>query len=510
MKITTEELERCEVLLTIEMEPAQEQDLLKKAAKRISKEVRIPGFRPGKAPYNVIVRRFGLEALQTEVLESSVEKLLKDALAEVDFTPYAQVQLDNVSWDPLMVKVRVPVEPKIVLGDYREVRLEAEPVEVTDEDVDQALKALQEQQATWTPVERPAEMGDLISMSVAEKMGEEVLAQQESADYELVAPAEEAKRPDLTTPLLGLSAGESRTFTVTYPEEYENEQYAGKEVTFTVEASSIKAKELEPLDDDFAQLVGEFENLAELKDKIKADIRRQRESERDFELGYKALDKIVEEAEKIEWPLALEDETIEHELEDQDQRLKRAGLTLDGYLQVQKKTREDYAEELRSEVQNRLRRSLALGKIAGLEKLEVSHSEILGQAKRIADYAQGGEQVWRNILASEAQQRMIANDLLSSKVVFRLATIARGEAPSLDGDQEGEGKAGEEPEAGVEAPAAVRVVEAASEAQEMVEPGTEGEDAAVSAATSDEATGTTEEKNQGEDRTTEESVTTNA
>ena len=306
MKVTTAELERCEVLLTIEFEPQKEQDLLKQAAKRIARKVRIPGFRPGKAPFNTIVRRFGIEAVQQEALED-IDKLIKNALDEADLQPFAQMHLEDVGWDPLTIKLNVPTQPKVELGDYRDLRLEWEPVEVTDEDVEKTLKAVQDQNATWTPVERPSQIGDLISMIVTEKDGDQVLVEEESVEYELT-PLEEAdkdKQPDLTTPLLGLSAGDIKTFTITYPEDFNNDQYAGKEIIFDVEVSGVKIKELDPLDDEFAQQVGDFETLAELKEDIYNTLKRQRQQQRDSELGAELLDKIIEGVEKLDWPLAL-------------------------------------------------------------------------------------------------------------------------------------------------------------------------------------------------------------
>ncbi len=473
MNITTEELERCEVLLTLELDPAQEEDLLKKAAKRISREVRIPGFRPGKAPFNTVVRRFGLEALQSEVIESSVEDLIKKALTDVDITPYAQIQLENVSWDPLTVKIKIPTAPKVELGDYREIRLEGKTAEVTDEDVQQTLERLQDQHATWTPVERPSELGDLVSMSVVEKDGDEVLVQHESVEYELATPdeeEEESKQPDLTTPLLGLSAGESKTFPVTYPEDYSDKRYAGKEISVSVEVSSIKAKELDPLDDDFARQVSDLETLDELKARIRDNIRQQRQHQFDDELGNQALELVIDEAEQLEWPQALEDESVQDEIENLEQRLKNSGLTLDNFFQMQHKTRDEFEQEVRSEVVERLQRNLVLARVAELEQLDVSNSEILQQAKNIADMYQGGEQLWRSILTSERQQRLLANDLLAHKALHRLAAIARGEAPEPGQTEEVEAEAAADTPA-VEAE--TMPVEPEGEAAESVEAGVE-------------------------------------
>jgi trigger factor len=442
VKVTTTELERCEVLLTIEFEPQKEQDLLKQAAKRIARKVRIPGFRPGKAPFNTIIRRFGIEAVQQEALED-IDKLIKNAVGETDLQPFAQMQLEDVGWDPLTIKLNVPTQPKVELGDYRDLRLEWEPVEVTDEDVEKTLKAVQDQNATWTPVERPSQIGDLISMIVTEKDGDQVLVEEESAEYELT-PLEEAdkgKQPDLTTPLLGLSAGDSKTFTITYPEDFNNDQYAGKEITFNVEVSGVKIKELDPLDDEFAQQVGDFETLAELKEDIYNTLKKQRQQQRDSELGAELLGKIIEGVEKLDWPLALEEEALDDEIKRSERQLKNMGLTIDSYLQMQNKTKDEWREELRPRIVDRLKRGLVLGKVAELEGLQVSQSEILQQAKVLADYSGGGDQLWRSILSSQAQQGAIANDVLSSKALMRLAAIAKGEAPEPDSESPAEEEA---------------------------------------------------------------------
>ena len=438
MKVTTQELERCETLLTIEFDPHKEEDFLKKAAKRIAREVNIPGFRRGKAPFNTIVRRFGIEAIQQEAMDEMGDKIIKDALDEVDIQPFAQIQLEEIKWDPLVINLKVPTMPKVELGDYRALRLDFEPVEVTDQDVADALQSLQEQNAIWSPVERPAEIGDLISMTITEKDGDELLVENESVEYELTEPdeEEESKRPDLATPLLGLSAGEHKTFTITYPEAFSNEDYAGKEITVNVEVSGVKVKELDPLDDEFAQQISDFETLEELKENIHNNLYRQRERQRDHELGTQMVEKIIEDARLIEWPQALEEEEIDGELERTERRIKNAGFTLEGYLQMQQKTREAWREEMREGAVDRLRRGLVLSQVAVLEGLEVSNSEVLEQAKLIADMSGGGEQLWRSILSSQTQQGLIANDVMSSKAIERLAAIARDEAPEPGAEEE--------------------------------------------------------------------------
>ncbi len=467
MKITTEELERSEVRLTVEFDATQEQELLKKAAKRLAREVKIPGYRPGKAPYSTIVRRFGLEVVRQEALELVDDKTIEEALSQAELTPYARISLESVSWEPLTLQFRVPVKPTVELGDYRSIRLEAEPVEVTDEDVEKALEELQEENATWSPVERPAQIGDLVSMTVTEKMGDTVLTENQPVDFELKPRQEDedASEPDLTTPLIGLSAGETKTFTISYPEDYRNPDYAGKEVTITVEVSSVKEKVLDPLDDDFARMAGDCETLDELKEKIRQDLLEQRTNERNSKLAEEMLERLVEQA-TVVWPEALEEQELEEEAQYLERRLTDMGISLEDYLSIQQKTRDEWKEELRQTVVDRLKRGLVLGKVAELEGLQASQSEILSEAKILADSVGGGEALWRNLITSASSQSRIAADVVSGKAMKRLAEIALGEAPEPGAEAPAE-TAGAETESPAEAEAESEpaTAEAASEEQ---------------------------------------------
>ncbi|MCB9079139.1 MAG: trigger factor [Anaerolineaceae bacterium] len=462
MKVTAEELERCQVLVTVEIDSKKENDILQKAAKRIAKEIKIPGFRPGKAPYNVVVRRFGLEAIQQEALDKSADDMIHKALEEVNITPFARMDLESVEWDPLVIKIKVPTEPKVELNDYRAIRLDSAEVEVSDEDVDERLQQLQENNASWTPIERPAQLNDTITLAVVEKIDDEIVAEHDSLDYELkpvedekVADSIEAEaetteaeaetdeveeetnedqadytppfRPDLTTPLLGLSAGDEKTFSITYPEDFNDPNYAGKEVTFEVNVAAVKEKALPAIDDELAKTVSDFDTLDELKADIRANIKKQREQQQNNDLGNQVLEQIVAEAE-IEWPLTYENESIERDLDNYERQVSRYGLNLDSYLSLENKTREDFMEESRERIVSRLKRSFVIRKIAEQEKLEVGESEILQHAKFLSDLSGQGDRLWRDILSSPIQQELIANDLLVGKVIDWLAAVAKGEA----------------------------------------------------------------------------------
>ncbi len=437
LNITTDPLENCEVLMTVEVDEKQTDKLLKAAAGRISRQVRIPGFRPGKAPYRVIVQRFGEEVIRNEALEDLSKSVFEQALEQADVEPYASASLEDITWDPLVIKVRVPVAPVLELGDYRALRMEVEPVEVTEAEIEGALEELKDEYATWNPVERPAQLGDLITMSIQEQVDDRVLAENENVEYELTEVDEEDAGPDLTTPLIGLSTGDEKEFNVTFPETANDPRYAGQEVTISVKVHSVKEKETYPLDDDFAQMVGDFDTFEQLKEKLTEDIRRRKQREADSELGEDAFKRVIENAERIEWPQVLEEEELDQALEEQDRRLQQNGLSLETYLSMQKKTREDLREEYRPAVQERLRRSLVLGKLIELEDISVEGHEITDQIDRMSILAGGQGADLRESLTAPDSLKYIASDILTAKVRGRLVQIVKGEAEEeIDEDTE--------------------------------------------------------------------------
>jgi trigger factor len=446
LTVTTEALENCEVLMTVEVDEKRTDRLLQSAARRISRQVRIPGFRPGKAPYNVIVRRMGEEVVRNEALEDLGQSVFKEALEQAELEPYAQASLEDVTWDPLVMKARVPTAPVVELGDYRAMRLEVEPVEVSEEEVNETLEDLRREQAVWNPVERPAQLGDQVTMSVKEQAEDQVLAEQENVEYELTEVDEGSPGADLTTPLVGLSAGEEKEFSVSYPEDADP-RYAGKEVTVSVEMHSVKEIELYPLDDDFAQSVGDFDTLEQLKENLREDIHQRKQRDADNELGQQALEQLIEDADRVDWPLVLEDEEIDQALDEQDRRLQQSGLNLENYLTIQKKTRDELREEFRPSVQERLRRSLVLGKFVELEGLSVEGHEITNQIDRMSLMAgeQGTEM--RDALATPDGVRYVANDLITSKATERLVQIVKGEAEAEEETEAEEIETGIEMEA---------------------------------------------------------------
>ncbi|MGC8880004.1 MAG: trigger factor, partial [Anaerolineae bacterium] len=405
LKVTTEPLENCQVLMTVEVDDAQADQLLKAAARRISTQVQIPGFRPGKAPYSLIVRRFGEEAVREEALEDLSGKIFREALKQANLEPFAPASMEEVSRQPLVMKVRVPLAPVVELGDYHTLRLEPTPVEITEEEVDQALAEMQERYASWETVERPAQVGDRLEVDMR------IEADSKSSSREkvlvLIREPEENKYAAILNAMIGMSAGEERTVTVPsalfleneeneededaeelVEEEVEESERSGGKATVWIKVHSVQEKHLYPLDDDFAQMVGEFNTLQELRDKVHASLIEEKQKKIEREQTAQAVERIMSEMARVEWPPVLEESAIDRWVSGLEQRLKQQGMPLQTYLRTQQKSLEQLREEIRPQVQRQLRRSLVLQEIARREGISVEPDEVLRYIEMMATRAQ--------------------------------------------------------------------------------------------------------------------------
>jgi trigger factor len=426
LKVTAERLENCQVELTIEVDEERVEQELQRVARRVSKRRRIPGFRPGKAPYDVVLRFFGKDALYQEALENLLQAVFKEALEKENIEPFAQAELMDAQFEPMVLKMRVPVAPIVELGDYRQLRLTPSEVTVSDEEVEAALKRIQAQHGQWQPVERPAQLGDQAIVDIESTVeGEIVLSNQERA---LLLRAESPyPLPGFDEQIVGMVIGEDKEFDLTYPENSANEELAGKESHFQVHLRDLKELVLPELDDDLAKTAGDFETFDDLEAKVRESLQAEAEQEAESRFSSEALTATVERA-HIEFPPILLERELDNLLEERDRALRREeGLTLDNWLEINKKNKEEYRDELRPRTTERLKRGLALGRVTELESITVEEEEVGAQIERMSSAF--GEQAdkARDVFSSPDNMRSIASDLLTSKALQRLAAIARGE-----------------------------------------------------------------------------------
>jgi trigger factor len=384
LKVETERLENCQIALTIKVDEERTRRALREVARRISRQLKIPGFRPGKAPYHVVASIVGKDALYNEVVDELGEAVYKEALKEASFEPFGQAQITDYETDPLVLKMVVPVAPVVELGDYRQMRLEADEEAVREEEVNEVLRKIQEQNTLWEPVERPAQWGDMAIVDIEGTVKGEMII--ENKGEELILEADSSHPlPGFGDQLLGMTVNEQREFALTYPEEFENDHLAGQQADFNVHLQDLKEKMVPDIDDDLARTVGSHETLEDLK----AELRRELQAKAEQEFPNRALTALVERA-RIEFPPVMLEKRIDDWLKELDRSLRQQNLNLENYLKMRKLTKEEFRQEVSSQVEERLKRSLALSKLAELEGLDIESDELVNEALgRLAAIARG-------------------------------------------------------------------------------------------------------------------------
>ncbi len=433
LNISTDRIDDCQLRLNVEVEQERVDQYLKDAAKRLAGKVRLPGFRKGKAPYNVLVQMLGKEALYEESLEELGQQVYAEALEKEGIEPFAQAQLENVSFEPMSLKFLIPLPPKIELNDYREIRIESrEEIVITDDEVANALEQMREARAEWATVNRPLAEGDLAVTHIKISVGEQVAADDDRTF--IVDTSSAYPVPGFQSELVGMQAGETKAFELTYPPDWEEEELAGSLVHCEVELKEVKEKVLPELDDEFAALVGDYESLDDVKAHVAEDLKEHARHAALHKFEDDALAKLVEGADIVFPPVMLE-EQIDEMIRERDMFVRsQQGVSLEDFLKMVGQTMDEVRAKLADSARVRLQRSLAIGKLAELEKLQVTAEEMRVQEQVMLDSLQGEAGPMRELLATPQGQAVIRRDVLSRKSLERLVAIAKGEAPEIAAD----------------------------------------------------------------------------
>jgi trigger factor len=428
LKVTTERQENCIVQLTISVDEEKETEYLRRSARALSREYRIHGFRPGKAPYGVVIQRLGLDAVRAEALEQFGDEVFEQGLAESKLEPVAQASLQNVTWDPMTLHVQVPVQPEVLLKEYRDIRITWGVPEVTEEQVNEELIKLQQEQSEWRPDDRPAEMGDQVVLNIKGTVEGEIVL--ENSNRELVLdPDSPYPVPGFAGAIAGMQPTETKEFDLAYPEDHYNAEIAGKEGHFEVTLNEIRVEVLPELDDEFAILVGDYESLSELKASIREKLEGEARQRAESEYEEQVWEKLLETAE-IDYPVVMverETESVKAQLEQQLQQ--RQGMDFQSYLSLTNTTEEAWAAEARPQAEERVKRGLLLAEVVEQEELSVEPGEVEAEIEEMLEpLGERGEQL-REVFDSPAGRMSITERLLSRKAMERLKAIARGDEP---------------------------------------------------------------------------------
>lgn len=449
MKLETQPRDDHQVKLIAEFESEALEKFKHQAARKISKDAKIPGFRPGKAPFDVVLRMFGNDVVEKEAVELMVDEIYPKVLEEAGIKPGAPGSLEEiVSMDPPKFSFIVPLEPTVDLGEYKSIQMKYEPAPVEQKDVDEFIDHLRKSYATATPVERPAQEGDLVFFNIQAKLTQPAEGEKEEVLKDMPGQAEvkpAADQPDSDFPfpgfgweLIGLSSGDSKTIVHTFDDETPYSMLRGKEVSFDVKINDVKAQELPALDDTFAQSVGEFENLEKLVATVREQLEHNAKDEYDNKFFDEMMDKLATTA-AIHYPPQTLDAEVEKVLENLSRDLARQNMDLDTYLKVRKLEKEKFIEEeIKPAAIRRLERSLIMDQVATDEKIELKQDEIerefnntYSELQQSSDFEEMRKRVKPNDFANAIAMEAISR-LMNRRVYSRMKSIVTGQPEEVE------------------------------------------------------------------------------
>jgi trigger factor len=427
MEPTVSELPGSRVSVEVEVPAADVDRAISRAARALAREMRMPGFRKGKAPPSLVIQRVGFAAVLEEAIREGLPEWYERALLGSGIAPVGDPKVEVVSTpeaegEPLSFKFEIGVRPEAELGEYKGLEVgKAEP-EPPAELVDREVERIREAFAKLEPVERTAAEGDVLLVDFEGLRDGKAFEGGKASDYLLELGGGQLI-PGFEEQLAGVEGGETRAVEVTFPEDYQAEELAGEEAVFTVEVKEVREKVLPDLDDEFASEASEFDTLEELREDIAKRLAEAvgRRAEQDFRLA--AIDAAAAEA-KVEMPAELASARAGERWERVERELAGQGMSADSYLQMQGKTREQVIEETVPDAEAELKREAVLAAIADVERIEVSEEEMIEALEHPAEHERTTPEKLLKRLRESGRETMIRDDIRFRKAIDLVAEAA--------------------------------------------------------------------------------------
>ena len=456
MQVTQERLDPCQVALTIEVEEDKVVHALDRAYREYSKYITVPGFRKGKAPLNFVKQRVPETDVRQRTAEILVEPAYAEALKETEIEPYAQPQLELVQLEfpdkPFIFKALVPLAPVVELGEYTGLAVDQEQYTVLDADVESEIERLRNRSAQFPLSEAPAKTGDVLIADVTAKVeGRPELDTPQGTMIEIGGDNIEG----FDEQVIGTSAGDTKTFTLTYPDPYVDETLSGKEVEFTVTVKEVREKIVPALDDELAQSItnGKIESLDTLRHDLKEGMQSQADQASDNALESNLIQKIVDNA-TVQYPPVLVENELKNDFELLKQRLDKAGRTFEEYLEGEGKSQTQLIEEMREQADRRVRVGLVLSEIVRKEELGLTDEDLNAYITELAISENATPAAVRAMVENRGSLEVIQNRAQTKKVIDFLKGASTINVVALDPNAPAKSPAEAEPAAAETEPAA--------------------------------------------------------
>lgn len=438
--VKVEKIDESKVALEVEVEAPVVAAALDQAYKKIVKKVSLPGFRKGKVPRAILESRFGPEILFEEALETLVPDAYDNAVREAGIEPVDRPDIDLVQMEkgkPFIFKAVVEIKPEVKLGEYRGIEVTRTLREIGEEDVNARLEQMTKQHAKLHVVsEGILEKGDLSVIDFTGYLDGEAF-EGGSADGYSLEVGSGSFIPGFEDQMVGMKAGEEKEINVTFPADYHNEALAGKPVTFKVRLHEIKRKEYPELNDDFAAEVSEFQSLTELKTDIMNKLKEAEEKRARSDIEENVVEAVAA-ASDVAVPNALVEKELDRMTSEMEQFLRMQGLSLEKFLNLTGKSRDDLRAEKREEAQKRVKGNLVLDAIIQKEGITATDEEVDERIKKFAESYQQDVAKIKEYFDAQGQTEVIRQEIRFRKAVDFLvaeANVTTVSAPAKN-DQE--------------------------------------------------------------------------
>ena len=426
MNVKLENVEKNVVRLEIELDAATFEDGIKKAYFKNVRKFNVPGFRKGKAPRNIIERYYGEQAFYEDAINEVFPDAYEKAVEENKLEPVERPSIDIKQigkGENLVLTATVTVKPEVELGQYKNVEVEKKVVLVTEDDVDKEIASVADKNSRLVSVDdRAIQNGDTALIDFEGFLDGVAFEGGKGEDYSLMIGSGHFI-PGFEEQLIGVSAGADVDVNVTFPEDYQQKELAGKLANFKVKVKEIKVKEIPQIDDEFVKDVSEFDTLEEYKADIRKKLTETAEHKAKHETEDEVIKKVVENA-KVDVPQVMIETRIDSIVRDFDYRLRYQGLELAKYLEIMGRTMEEFRSEFKERAEDEVKTQLVLEKVKNTEEITASEEEIQAELAKLAqNYNQDVEEFKKQV--SEDDMEYVVSMVISRKSIDLLVENAK-------------------------------------------------------------------------------------
>ena len=426
MSLQVEKLEKNMAKLTIEVSAEDLEKAMQAAYQKAKGRITLPGFRKGKAPRKMIEQMYGKGIFLEDAANALIPEHYSKALEECDLEIVSQPEIDVTQAEPgkaFIFTAEVAVKPEVTLGEYKGVEVPKSETEVTDEDVDAELKKEQEKNSRTVTVEdRGAENGDITTIDFEGFVDGEAFEGGKGTDYPLTLGSN-SFIPGFEDQLVGSKAGDHVEVKVTFPEEYQAKELAGKEAVFQCDIKKVEAKELPELDDDFAQDVSEFNTLEEYKADVRKKLEEKKEAAAKEAKEEAAIAKAIENA-QMDIPEAMIDTQTRQMMDEFASRLQQQGLALQQYYQFTGMDNDKLAEQMKPNALKRIQTRLVLEAVVKAEDIKATEEEYKAEVEKMAKMYQMETEKLEQLIG-EAEAETMKEDIAVQKAADLIRDTAK-------------------------------------------------------------------------------------